>query len=91
MPAHYKIPTKPAASREKDSVINNTTTNVVTSQHEAAAKAFLTETLGNCGRPEDVGSTPYNPMDYYEEPDWNNTTTIKADIKPKNNEPVGNI
>lgn len=81
LPATYKIPTKKA-------VVTNTITNVVTKHHEAAAKAFLTQTLGNCG-PE--GSTPYNPMDYYEEPDWDNTPTAKADLKRKNNEPVGNV
>lgn len=48
LPAHYKIPTKSAASREKES-IKDTTTNAVTKEHEAAAKAFLTQTIGNSG------------------------------------------
>lgn len=83
MPSNYKIPTKSAANREKDEE-TNTTTDAVTKHHEAA-KAFLTQTLGSCG------STPYNPMDYYEEPDWDNTPAVKTDLKRKDNEPVGNI
>lgn len=82
MSTNYIIPTKSVASCEIDATAN------VANQHEAAAKAFLTQTLGNCGP---LGSTPYNPMDYYEEPDWDNAPSEKPDLKRKNNEPFGNI